>query len=75
MCTFNISITHTAYTVQVYGYMWQRLEGDIALMSEHLQAQLKDCHEFLQTLLPMFKYVFCIAHFVVFCALITVLVL
>lgn len=35
--------------------MWQRLEGDISLMSEHLQAQLKECHEFLNTLQPIFK--------------------
>lgn len=40
---------------QVYGYMWERLEGDIRLMSEHLQAQLKECHDFVSTLEPMYR--------------------
>lgn len=35
--------------------MWQRLEGDIRAMSEHLTAQLRECHDFTHLLEPMYK--------------------
>jgi hypothetical protein len=35
--------------------MWRRLEGDIRAMSEHLQAQLSECHEFVHLLEPIYK--------------------
>eukprot|EP01032_Pedospumella_encystans_P008787 gene8787-10396_t len=40
---------------QVYGHMWSRLENDVKGMSEHLQAQLKECNEFRHTLEPIYK--------------------
>jgi hypothetical protein len=37
--------------------MWQRLEADVGQMSEYLQAQLRDCHDFQHTLEPIYRYV------------------